>query len=83
MDLHRFDNCRPESASEFIYIIIACIFFCHLICETPVCLLAERQNCIGSGPAGRLLPLFRARAMWGRGARPVIQTKREGVGDRV
>ena len=58
MDLLRFDNCRPESASEFIYIIIACIFVCHLICETPACLLAERQNCKGSGPAGDFLGRF-------------------------
>ena len=28
--LHHRDNCRPESASEFIYIITACIFACHL-----------------------------------------------------
>ena len=29
-DLLRYNNCCLESASEFIYIVISCIFACHL-----------------------------------------------------
>ena len=92
MDLLRYNTCRPESASEFIWCYNR-MYFCLSIAKYYYVFLPKGKN-VGSGLARLtwttgplfLLLLFRARAMrMGTKEALIVDAKqeRERVGDRV